>query len=55
MKISKRGQITIPKRLRDRFGMHKDVDVKITPTERGLLIQKCTVAEHPGGEDQRHP
>ena len=47
MKISERGQITVPKRLRDRLGMYKDVEVEITPTEHGLLIQKRTVAEHP--------
>ena len=47
MKISERGQITIPKELRDRFGMHKDVEVEITPTEQGLLIQKRTAAKHP--------
>lgn len=47
MRISESGQITIPKRLRDQFGMHKDVEVEITPTEQGLLIQKRTVAEHP--------
>ncbi len=47
MKISERGQITIPKPLRDRFGMNHNVDVEITPTERGLLIHKRTTAEHP--------
>ena len=47
MKISERGQITIPKRFRDRFGMHKDVEIEITPTERGLLIQKRTAVKHP--------
>ena len=47
MKISERGQITIPKRLRDRFGMHRDVEVVITPTEKGLLIQKRATAQHP--------
>ena len=47
MRISERGQITIPKRLRDRFGLNKDVEVEITPTERGLLIQKRTTAQHP--------
>ena len=47
MKISERGQITIPKRLRDRLGMHQDVEIEITPTENGLLIQKRTMAEHP--------
>ena len=47
MRISERGQITIPKHLRDRFGMNHNVEVEITPTERGLLIQKRTAAEHP--------
>lgn len=47
MRISKRGQITIPKALRDRFGMNHNVEVEITPTRDGLLIHKRTVAEHP--------
>ena len=47
MRISERGQITIPKRFRDRFGMNSDVEVEITPTEHGLLIQKRTAATHP--------
>lgn len=47
MRISERGQITIPKKLRDRFGMNPDVEVEITPTEHGLLIQKRTASKHP--------
>ena len=47
MKISERGQITIPKHLRERYGMTHNVEVEITPTEKGLLIQKSTTAEHP--------
>ena len=47
MKISERGQITIPKILRDRYGMSKEVEVEITPTEQGLLIQKRSAAKHP--------
>ncbi len=47
MRISERGQITIPKRLRERFGMGQDVEVEITPTEDGLLIQKRTASKHP--------
>ena len=47
MRISERGQITIPKRLRDRFGMSKDVEVEITPTDHGLLIRKRSAAKHP--------
>ena len=47
MRISERGQITIPKPLRDRFGMNHNVEVDITPTEHGLLIRKRAAAEHP--------
>ena len=47
MRISERGQITIPKPLRDRFGMNHKVEVEITPTERGLLIQKRKDEDHP--------
>lgn len=46
MRISESGQITIPKRLRDQFGMHENVEVEITPTERALPIQRRTAAEH---------
>ena len=47
MRISERGQITIPKALRDRFGMNHNVEIEITPTRTGLLIHKRTGAEHP--------
>ena len=47
MRISERGQITIPKALRERFGLNQNVEVEVVPTERGLLIQKQTSAEHP--------
>ncbi len=47
MPVPTRGQTTIPKRLRDRFWMHHDVEVESTPTEHGLLIQKRTTAKHP--------
>ena len=47
MRISNRGQITIPKHLRERFGMHHNVEVEISPTEDGLLIKKRTTATHP--------
>ena len=33
MRVSERGQITIPKRLRERFGLNHNVEVELTPTE----------------------
>ena len=47
MRISERGQITIPKSLRDRFGMNHNVEVEITATEQGLLIRKRAATVHP--------
>ena len=47
MRISEGGQITIPKYLRERYGMTPNTEVDITPTEKGLLIQKRTSVEHP--------
>ena len=47
MRISERGQITIPKHLRQQFGMNHNVEVEISPTEQGLLIQKRAAALHP--------
>ncbi len=47
MRVSERGQITIPKRLRDQFGMHHNVEVEITPADGGLLVRKRDVVEHP--------
>lgn len=47
MRISERGQITIPKSLRDRFGMHHNVEVELLPTENGLLLQKRSTSSHP--------
>ena len=50
MKISARGQITIPKALRRRFGLSKDTEVEISPTDEGLIIRKKTSSRHPVDE-----
>ncbi len=47
MRISERGQITIPKQLRERFGMHHNVEVEVTPADGGLLIRKRVGEQHP--------
>ena len=47
MRISENGQITIPKPLRDRFGLSKGVEVEFTATERGLLICKSPTGQRP--------
>jgi AbrB family looped-hinge helix DNA binding protein len=47
MKISERGQLTIPKVLRDSFGLYKDVEVELIPKRDGILIQKRSRSKHP--------
>ena len=47
MRVSRRGKITIPKPLRDQFGLKHNVEIEITPDDQGLLIRGRTTAEHP--------
>ena len=47
MRISKRGQITIPKHLRERFGLDHNVEIELTPTNDGLLIHGRSEGQHP--------
>ena len=55
IRISERGQITIPKQLRDQFGLTHNVEVEITPTEKGLLVRKHTTSKHPVDRGARNP
>ncbi len=50
MKISERGQITIPKTLRRKYNLSKDTEVEITPTDEGLMIRKKSSVRHPEDE-----
>ena len=47
MRISPRGQITIPKHLRERFGLDQNVEVEVTPTSEGLLIRRRAEGQRP--------
>lgn len=47
MHISERGQITIPKTLRDQYGLHHNVEVQVEPAPEGILIRKRSAAQHP--------
>ena len=47
MRVSERGQITIPKALREHFGLDANVEADVTPTQDGLLIRKRDVGRHP--------
>ncbi len=39
VKVGEKGQILIPKILRDRYGIKEGVQVMIEPTEEGVLIR----------------
>jgi AbrB family looped-hinge helix DNA binding protein len=47
MRISQRGQITIPKRLRKRYGLAPDTEVEFIPEESGIRIRKRRGPRHP--------
>ena len=47
MKISDRGQITIPNNFRKRFGLNQKIEIEFVPTDQGLLIQKRSQEKHP--------
>jgi len=50
MRISERGQITIPKPLRNKMGLLKNVEIDVIPVKEGLLIQKRSRGKHPVDE-----
>jgi len=50
MKISEKGQITIPKNFRDKFGMQKDMEIELKPVKNGLLISLKNLQKHPVDE-----
>ena len=47
MKISARGQVTMLKPPRVRFGLHRNVEVDFIPAKDGVLIQKLSPSKHP--------
>jgi AbrB family looped-hinge helix DNA binding protein len=40
MKIGERGQVTIPKDFRERYGLLPNIEVEFVPEESGVLIRK---------------
>jgi AbrB family looped-hinge helix DNA binding protein len=45
--ISERGQITIPKSLRDRYGLRQGVEVEFVPEDGGIRLHKVRGTDHP--------
>ena len=42
MKIGERGQVTIPKAIREKYGLLPQIEVDFVPQKTGVLIQKKT-------------
>ena len=42
MKIGERGQVTIPKKLRERYGLMPNIDVEFVPEADGVKLKKKT-------------
>lgn len=38
--VTSKGQITIPSRLRDKFGLEKGTKLMVVPTDYGLVLKK---------------
>ena len=47
MKVGEKGQITIPKHLRDRFGLQKDTEVDVVVEDGVIVLRKRTHGVHP--------
>lgn len=47
MKIGERGQVTIPKELREKYGFSSNIEVEFVPEDTGIRIQKKTLHVSP--------
>jgi AbrB family looped-hinge helix DNA binding protein len=47
MRIMEKGQVTIPKKYRERYGITRTTELDFVPTEEGLLLVKKTPRQSP--------
>ena len=47
MKIGERGQVTIPKNIREKYGLMPYIEVEFVPKETGVLIKKKSIHSSP--------
>ena len=47
MKIGERGQVTIPKNIREKYGLMPYIEVEFVPEETGVLIKKKSLYSSP--------
>ncbi len=42
MRLTQKGQVTVPKRLRERFGLRRGTEVEFEATDRGVLLRPAS-------------
>lgn len=47
MKMTDRGTVTVPKELRERYGLGPDVEVEFVPNAEGLVLRRKVNGRHP--------
>ena len=47
MKIGERGEVTIPKKIREKYGLMPFIEVEFVPKDTGVLIKKKSVHSSP--------
>ena len=47
MKMGERGQVTIPKKIREKYGLMPYIEVEFVPEDAGVLIRKKSVQSSP--------
>lgn len=47
MKIGERGQVTIPKDVREKYGLLPNIEVEFVPEESGVLLRKRAARASP--------
>jgi AbrB family looped-hinge helix DNA binding protein len=47
MKVGERGQVTIPKNIREKYGLMPSIEVEFMPQKNGVLIKKKSLHSSP--------
>ena len=53
VRITSKGQVTIPQRIRDRYGLLPDTDVEFVEVDGEVVIRRLTGAERAGAKPDR--
>lgn len=54
VKVTRKGQVTIPKKVRQKFGIKEDDKLIVKATEKGILFQKIPRLKDIAGIDAKY-